>query len=272
MNFQSLRAPLQTVLALITEPMGRTFIRRLLGSIQAEFDEHLLHYRKIIAAKNKKIGDLKRQLASVKIAARLNAKTPEEPLASLPQVRRRPASLSHSVTIFVGQLTYARPYFMLYSVRSNVTTPDVRLTSHISCSVNVLLSKRSFSRATIGARLQGDRRGVTFGGLGGLLCRRPRDSFRPSSFRMLVSCASVVVVKVSQSKRTVQGYMRGLRSSSCTVQSQYSFYGCVLSWQLTLASPHSIELISACTALSDTEDCRWQRTLLLCLWARANML
>ena len=42
------------------------FHQKIIGSIQAEFDEHLLHYRKILAAKNRKIKDLKRQLASVK--------------------------------------------------------------------------------------------------------------------------------------------------------------------------------------------------------------
>ena len=45
---------------------GQDFHQKIIGSIQAEFDEHLLHYRKIIAAKNSKIKDLKRQLASVK--------------------------------------------------------------------------------------------------------------------------------------------------------------------------------------------------------------
>ena len=37
-----------------------------MDKVQAEVDDHVLHYRKIIAAKNKKIGDLKRQLASIK--------------------------------------------------------------------------------------------------------------------------------------------------------------------------------------------------------------
>ena len=45
---------------------GQDFQQHIIGLVQAEFDEHLLHYRKIIAAKNKKIGDLKRQLASIK--------------------------------------------------------------------------------------------------------------------------------------------------------------------------------------------------------------
>lgn len=45
---------------------GQDFHQEVIGLIQAEFHEHLLHYRKIIAAQNKKIGDLKRQLASVK--------------------------------------------------------------------------------------------------------------------------------------------------------------------------------------------------------------
>ena len=34
--------------------------------IQAELDEHVLHYKRIIAAKTRKIEDLKRQLARVK--------------------------------------------------------------------------------------------------------------------------------------------------------------------------------------------------------------
>ena len=45
---------------------GQDFQQQIIGLIQAEFDEHLLHYRKIIAAKDKKISDLKRQLTSVK--------------------------------------------------------------------------------------------------------------------------------------------------------------------------------------------------------------
>ena len=45
---------------------GQDFHQKIIGLIQAEFDEHLLHYRKIIAIKNRKIKDLKRQLASVK--------------------------------------------------------------------------------------------------------------------------------------------------------------------------------------------------------------
>jgi len=45
---------------------GQDSHQKMIGLIQAEFDEHLLHYRKIIAAKNRKIKNLKRQLASVK--------------------------------------------------------------------------------------------------------------------------------------------------------------------------------------------------------------
>ena len=45
---------------------GQDFHQEIIGLIQAEFNEHLLHYRKIIAAKNRKIKDLKRQLSSVK--------------------------------------------------------------------------------------------------------------------------------------------------------------------------------------------------------------
>ena len=33
---------------------GQELRQKIIGSIQAEFDEHLLHYRKIIAAKNRK--------------------------------------------------------------------------------------------------------------------------------------------------------------------------------------------------------------------------
>ena len=45
---------------------GQDWRQEILDMVQAEFDEHLLHYRKIIAAKTKKIGDLKRQLANIK--------------------------------------------------------------------------------------------------------------------------------------------------------------------------------------------------------------
>ena len=42
-------------------------------------------------------------------------------------------------------------------------------------------------------------------GLGGLLCRRPRASFRPSSLECFLLCVSHCI-NGSQSKRTVQGY------------------------------------------------------------------
>ena len=45
---------------------GQNCHQKIIGFIQAEFDEHLLYYRKIIAARNRKIKNLKRQLASVK--------------------------------------------------------------------------------------------------------------------------------------------------------------------------------------------------------------
>ena len=45
---------------------GQEWCQQILDKVQAEVDDHVLQYRKIIAAKNKKIGDLKRQLASVK--------------------------------------------------------------------------------------------------------------------------------------------------------------------------------------------------------------
>ena len=45
---------------------GQDFKQHILGSVQAELDEHVLHFRRIIAAKTRKIKDLKRQLASVK--------------------------------------------------------------------------------------------------------------------------------------------------------------------------------------------------------------
>ena len=45
---------------------GQDCRQKIIGLIQAEFDEHVLHYRRIIAAKNRKIKDLKRQLASIK--------------------------------------------------------------------------------------------------------------------------------------------------------------------------------------------------------------
>ena len=45
---------------------GQDFEQHIIGLVQAEFDEHVLHYRRIIAAKTRKIKDLKRQLASIK--------------------------------------------------------------------------------------------------------------------------------------------------------------------------------------------------------------
>ncbi len=45
---------------------GQDFQQHIIGLVQAEFDEHVLHYRRIIAAKTRKIKDLKRQLASIK--------------------------------------------------------------------------------------------------------------------------------------------------------------------------------------------------------------
>ena len=68
----------------------------------------------------------------------------------------------------------------LYRMRSNVTTPDLTLTSHIPCSVN-LLSEQGIvlSRNHISEAARGQER-CDFWRPGGLLCRRPRDSFRPS--------------------------------------------------------------------------------------------
>jgi len=45
---------------------GQDFQQQITGLVQAEFDEHVLHYKRIIAAKTRKIKILKRQLASVK--------------------------------------------------------------------------------------------------------------------------------------------------------------------------------------------------------------
>ena len=45
---------------------GQDWCQKILDKVQAEVDDHVLHYRKIIAAKNKTISDLKRQLASSK--------------------------------------------------------------------------------------------------------------------------------------------------------------------------------------------------------------
>ena len=45
---------------------GQDFQQQIIGLVQAEFDEHVLHYKRIIAAKTRKIKTLKRQLASVK--------------------------------------------------------------------------------------------------------------------------------------------------------------------------------------------------------------
>ena len=39
----------------------------------------------------------------------------------------------------------------LYSMRSNVTTPDVRLTSHIPCSVNLLSEQEIFQSRNHGS-------------------------------------------------------------------------------------------------------------------------
>ena len=45
---------------------GQDWRHKILDKVQAEVDDHVLHYKRIIAAKTRKIGDLKRQLASVK--------------------------------------------------------------------------------------------------------------------------------------------------------------------------------------------------------------
>ncbi len=45
---------------------GQDFQQHIIGLVQAEFDEHVLHYKRIIAAKIRKIKTLKRQLTSVK--------------------------------------------------------------------------------------------------------------------------------------------------------------------------------------------------------------
>ena len=89
----------------------------------------------------------------------------------------------------VGQLTYARPYCICTCAR-NVTTPDVRLTSHIRAASICCPSKRSFSRATIEA--EAARGNVTFGGLGSCCVGDlgiPSNTF----VRVLSSCVSVIV-------------------------------------------------------------------------------
>jgi hypothetical protein len=45
---------------------GKDWRQDLMDLIQAEADEHVLHYRRIIASKTKKIRELKRQLAKTK--------------------------------------------------------------------------------------------------------------------------------------------------------------------------------------------------------------
>ena len=45
---------------------GQDWCQKILDKVQAELDDHVLHYRKIIAVKNRKIKNLKRQLASIK--------------------------------------------------------------------------------------------------------------------------------------------------------------------------------------------------------------
>ncbi|CAL8460952.1 g483 [Coccomyxa elongata] len=45
---------------------GQDWRQEMMDLVQAEVDGHVLHYKRIIAAKTRKIGDLKRQLASIK--------------------------------------------------------------------------------------------------------------------------------------------------------------------------------------------------------------
>ena len=45
---------------------GQDWRQEIMVLVQAEVDEHVLHYRRIIACKTKKIGELKRQLAKTK--------------------------------------------------------------------------------------------------------------------------------------------------------------------------------------------------------------
>ena len=45
---------------------GQDWRQEIIDLVQAELDDHVLYYKKIIAAKTRKIGDLRRQLASVK--------------------------------------------------------------------------------------------------------------------------------------------------------------------------------------------------------------
>ena len=45
---------------------GQDWQQEIMDLVQAEVDEHVLHYRKIIASKTRKIGELKRQLAKTK--------------------------------------------------------------------------------------------------------------------------------------------------------------------------------------------------------------
>ena len=45
---------------------GQDWRQEIMELVQAEVDEHVVHYKKIIASKNKRIRELKRQLAKTK--------------------------------------------------------------------------------------------------------------------------------------------------------------------------------------------------------------
>ena len=92
-------------------------------------------------------------------------------------------------------------------MRSNVTTPDVRLTSHIPCSDNLLSERgivQSRNHRSEAAREQErcdlDKPGGAARCVGDL--ETPSDYFRQNALLLCVSHC----INVSQSKRTVQGY------------------------------------------------------------------
>ena len=71
----------------------------------------------------------------------------------------------------------------VYRMRSNVTTPDVTLTSHIPCSVNLLSEQEIVQSRNHTSEAARGQEKCDFWRPGRLLYRRPRDSFRPSSFK-----------------------------------------------------------------------------------------
>ena len=120
-----------------------------------------------------------------------------------------------------------------------MTTPDVRLTSPVPCSVDLLSEqeidhlRNQRSEAARGQERLEAWEGCCVGDL-----ELPSDHLRQNASFLCVSHSIIV----SQSKRAVQGYEGFEKLFVQRTAFTINIHGGVISWRLTLASPDSAEL------------------------------